>query len=189
MVISHILRIGAWCIRFINNCKSLEFHGPLRIEEISCVKQRWIIFSQRSYYSQSYDSLLKKTPDDFCKRNSLFLDTDNIIRSKTRLNLSSLEYISCNHILLHRNSFLALLVIRSCHIEVHHGGLTQTLAEIRSKYWIPKCRSKIKSDQRLSRNVPTTTESPGKRITVHEYSGIDYFGPVICKVDHKEIKI
>ncbi|KII64479.1 hypothetical protein RF11_03887 [Thelohanellus kitauei] len=39
MVLSHILRMGAWCIRFINNCKSLELHGPLTIEEISCIKK------------------------------------------------------------------------------------------------------------------------------------------------------
>ncbi|KII63663.1 hypothetical protein RF11_06199 [Thelohanellus kitauei] len=57
-------------------------------------KSMWIILSQKSHYAESYANLQSSKPDKFCKENCIFLDNSKIMRVKTRLNLSNLEYLS-----------------------------------------------------------------------------------------------
>ena len=66
------------------------------------------------------------------------------MRCRGRFAESDLSEEAKYPILLPREGRLTELVISYCHNKVHHGGVRQTLAEVRSRYWIPKGRQKVK---------------------------------------------
>ena len=41
-------------------------------------------------------------------------------------------------------SEIAKLVIHDAHLKTLHGGTIQTLAEIRTQFWIPACRNQVR---------------------------------------------
>ena len=48
-------------------------------------------------------------------------------------------------ILLPKGEMFASLIVENVHKDNLHSGVLQTLAGIRSKYWIPQCRSLLKA--------------------------------------------
>ena len=86
------------------------------------------------------------------------------------------------------------LVINSVHKENLHSGVSQTLAEVRQEYWIPKGRMAVRSVlQSCCRYIrisggtyksPTMAAWPRERMSKaapFTYTGIDYFGPLYIK--------
>ncbi|KII68057.1 hypothetical protein RF11_09406 [Thelohanellus kitauei] len=51
-------------------------------ENIKTAKLAWILYSQRSYFADSYKSLNTEAPDNFCKKKSIFPDTGGNMREK-----------------------------------------------------------------------------------------------------------
>lgn len=74
----------------------------------------------------------------------LFLDEKEIIRCGGRLHHSSLSYATKYPVLLPKEHTFTQLVIREAHITTLHGGVADTLINIRENYWIPKARQQIK---------------------------------------------
>ena len=80
-------------------------------------------------------------------KNSLRLqkDSNDIYRSSSRIsNAKSLSYDAKNPIILCRNHRLTEMIVWDAHNRIKHLGERQTLAEIRSCYWIPRGKSFVK---------------------------------------------
>ena len=80
-------------------------------------------------------------------KNSLRLqkDSNDIYRSSSRIsNAKSLSYDAKNLIILCRNHRLTEMIVCDAHNRIKHLGERQTLAEIRSCYWIPRGKSFVK---------------------------------------------
>jgi hypothetical protein len=60
------------------------------------------------------------------------------------LSNADLPFCTKHPILLNRKHPLATLIVKQAHERVLHGGLKETLTEVRSKYWILQGRSFVK---------------------------------------------
>ena len=93
---------------------------------------------------------------------------------------------------------LTTLIIRQCHHAVLHNGLKETLAQVRTKYWIIRGRQIVKSviskcttckrHQGTPYSAPTIAPLPEFRICVSnqfDKTGVDFCGPVYIKISNE----
>ena len=67
----------------------------------------------------------------------LYLDDDGLIRCCGRLQYVQLPHNTKFPILMPKESHLSTLIVRATHSMVLHGGVCETLTELRQSYWIP----------------------------------------------------
>ena len=81
----------------------------------------------------------------FFKEHGVFLDEDyNILRVKTRLQESLCPYDTVYPILLPSKDHFTKLYIWKIHEDNGHAGVPQTLAYLRSEFWVPQGRRVVK---------------------------------------------
>ena len=85
--------------------------------------------------------LNQQLPDDvkpaLVKSLGLYLDPDSdLLRCRGRVQYTNAS-TALEPILLARKSHLTKLVVEYYHEKTHHGGMGETLATLREKYWIP----------------------------------------------------
>ena len=183
-----LLRAVSYILRFIKNCQSKEHknRGELSTEEIKEAERILIQQTQTSFKQSRLDELKEQL--------GTFVDIDGIIRCKGRLSKSSLDYEAKYPILLPRESYFTKLLILQCHEDVMHNGVKETLAQLRSRFWVVRGRQAVK---KLIRPCGTC-----RRIQGHSYGepikaqlpefrsqeghafmsvGIDFPGPLYVK--------
>ena len=97
-------------------------------------------------------------------------------------------------------SYLATLIVRNTHLMVLHGGVRDTLTQLRQSYWIPKGRQLMKKELKrcvTCRKVEgppfhsvTSPPLPEIRVTGSQpfrVTGVDYAGPLYIRNNTKEI--
>ena len=122
---------------------------------------------------------------------NLYEDEHYIIRSKGRLQDSSLPEKTKNPILLHRDHKLLVLIVEDSHRIVLHRGEKQTLTEVRKQYWIIRGKSFVKKMLYLCiickklngrpYTYPQQPPLPSERVrngTPFSATGVDHLGPV-----------
>ena len=110
--------------------------GELSAEEVVGAERVWILAMQDDLKHQdTYISLSKELQ---------IVDYNGILRCKGRLSNSDLGLEGTQPILLPRNHRLTTLIIEDCHRKAYHNGLRATLAELRSRYWVPRGRQTVK---------------------------------------------
>ena len=147
-------------------------------------------FYYRDILSKIKDKAKSKRPA-IIQQLSLYLDDDDLIRCRGRLQYAQLPHNTKFPILMPKESHLSTLIVRATHCMVLHGGVRETLTELRQSYWIPKGRQLVKKEIRKcvtcrkvegppfrSVNAPPL---PYKRVTgsqPFQVTGIDYAGPL-----------
>ena len=112
--------------------RKLNLNEVINTSEIRFMKLLWIQENQAKLENSDNFNNLK---------NSLRLqkDSNDIYRSSSRIsNAKSLSYDAKNPIILCRNHRLTEMIVWDAHNRIKHLGERQTLAEIRSCYWIPR---------------------------------------------------
>ena len=124
----------------------------------------------------------------------LFLDDKGLWRCGGRLGNIALPYTTKHPLLLPRGHPITFLIIRDAHKRVQHNGVRETLTEIRTKYWIMKARSLVRSI--ISRCVvckrfegaayrsPPPPPLPTFRIREEPpftHTGVDFAGPLYIR--------
>ena len=139
-----MFRLSAWVLRFVINLKKkhsgrrLNLNRFNRTSEIRFVKLLWIQENQAKLENSDNFNNLK---------NSLRLqkDSNDIYCSSSCIsNAKRLSYDAKNLIILCRNHRLTEMIVWDAHNRIKHLGERQTLAEIRSCYWIPRGKSFVK---------------------------------------------
>lgn len=146
-----LVRVSAWVIRFIENCKSKKderITGALTATEIEDRMKDIIKETQREYFSDEFKSLSQKKPlpsnSKLIKLNPK-IDTEMVIRSDGRLAYAEyLSYDTRYPIILPRRSPVTRLIVQHYHKEHNHGGTNQTLSALSTKYWILSAREEIR---------------------------------------------
>ncbi|GFT77846.1 integrase catalytic domain-containing protein [Trichonephila clavipes] len=201
---SRLIRVIAWCKRYIKNCRLSRVTGVLTSKEVDDATKIVIQTVQESQFHSEIQLLNKKHPLPNSSKLlplSIFLDTDGIIKVGGRLKNSSLSPIQKHPILLPKSHHLTNLVIQHFHHINLHSGPQLTLCCIRQKFWIPsgrgvvgrllsKCqtclRFKAKSGEQLMGNLPANRLSAGRAFL---NVGIDFGGPFITKPNVSRSKV
>ena len=193
-----VLRVTVWLKRFCFNVskktKSERKHGPLSLQELTEAEIDWIKTAQGELKCQeNYKQLSNKF--------GLIEDHKGVIRCRGRLEYADLPMEAKEPILLPKDHHLTFLEIQRCHKKVHHCGVKSTLAELRTKFWVPKGRQVVKKI--LSQCVtckkwegtaftqPATASLPEFRVNLappFSRVGVDFAGPMYVKGRGKQLK-
>ena len=183
-----MFRVTVWILRFVNKArkKSTETSEEPTKEEIDATEVMWARESQRLY------------PPSKQQINQLGLmsDKNGVLRCHGRFDLQEEQqpvYIPKQH-------QLAFKLATDAHKRTMHMGVETTLAELRSRFWIPNGRQLVKKVIKVCRrcirfkakpfNDPTTAPIPDFRKTpgyAFQSTGVDFAGPFYCK-DGKKLK-
>ena len=129
------------------------------------------------------------------KQLSIFADNDGVLRCRGRIeNALNLPYSAKHPAILPGDHHLTTLYVRRAHARVLHNGTRETLAELRSQFWVIKGRSVVK---RILRNciicrryegkschVPPPPPLPAFRVREappFTNTGVDFAGPLYIK--------
>ena len=104
--------------------------GRLTREELINAENEWVKAAQQDLKRQ------KNFPN---LESVLGLETvGGVLRCFGRLEHSDLAVEVQNPIILPKDHAYTTKTIEDCHERVLHGGVRETLAELRSKFWVPK---------------------------------------------------
>ena len=194
--LERLIRVTAWVMRFISNLKRAKEKrdirlGELEVGELEGAKRNWIYDAQGDLKNgASFEKI---------KVNLGLINKKGIYICHGRLSNAELEVQSKFPIILPIDHRFTHLVILNCHKRVHHLKVCATLAELRSRFWVPmgrQCLKKIikpclrsKFLDSMAFNAPVPAPLPEFRITeapAFAQVGIDYAGPLFVK-DNGEI--
>ncbi|XP_044183283.1 uncharacterized protein LOC122963962 [Acropora millepora] len=194
--IKRLFRVTAFVLRFLHNLKSrkngMAATGPLSTDEYGAAEILWLREMQQAVVeSPRFESLKYQL--------GLYTDDNGLLRCKGRLQNATIPFNAKYPILLPADHYLTALIIHDCHKRVLHNGSRETLAELRSRFWIVRGRQVVRKV--LSRCVickriegqhyaiPPTAPLPQFRVEespVFTNSGIDFVGPLFVKSGAKE---
>ncbi len=188
-----LLRVTARVLRFIDILKrrirkdSTPYFKELGSEEINAAKTLWIKESQRPLVSD-------KKFESWKQQFGLFLDDAEVWRCGGRLSNAAVPYTTKHPILLGRDHHLTMLLVCRAHERVFHDGTKETLAELRTRYWIIKGRSFVRKvihqcvtcRKFEGKPCPAPPPPPLPRFRVEEEppftnTGVDFAGPMYVK--------
>ena len=185
-----LLRVTAMVLRFLANMKA-KVEGrdintsAISVEEMERSERLWVLDAQSTLSDKKDKCLLK---------NLGVYEDNGVLRCKGRLENSDLEVDARNPIVIPMDHAIAKLIAVKCHKNVNHLKIRSTLAEVRTKYWIPKGRLVIKrmlkkcvtcrQSEGRAYAEPRTAALPGFRVQQAEpfsNTGVDFAGPLYVK--------
>ena len=124
----------------------------------------------------------------------LYCDKDGLWRCQGRLDNADLPEDTKHPAILYRKHHFTVLVIRDCHTRVLHNGVKETLAQLRSRYWVIRGRQfvrKVLNECRICRRYgskafsgPPSPSLPDFRVKASPpftTTGVDYAGPLYLR--------
>ena len=189
---SWLLRVTAYVLRAVKIFKKTppvqsRDHTTLTPEELTDAEKLWIVDSQQKLVKEREFPAWKS-------QFNLFLDDKGLWRCGGRLGNADLPYSTKHPILLPRNHPITSLIVWDAHRRVQHNGVKETLTEVRTKYWIVKGRSLVRST--IHRCVvckrfegtpyrgPPPPPLPTFRVQEEPpftYTGVDFAGPLYVR--------
>ena len=174
------LRITAFILRFITNCRRQEKQtGMLTAEEIELAEAFWIKEVQQAKDTMC-DIPLKKDPLGIWRCHGRVPDY--------------------NPIFLPRNHTFVRRLIERCHRRMLHGGVSVTMSCIREAFWIPKLRTLVKkvihNCEKCKRfrvqglAASSNSQLPSFRSQMTDpfaCTGVDFAGPIAYRVNKREV--
>lgn len=152
-----LLRTMAWVVRFVSNLKrsvnkeELNKEKMVSVTEINAAEIILVRSIQGEFFPNEISYLLTSPAGKkhikcplYVNQFNLYLDTDGILRCRTRVGKASIPDSSKKPILLPAKSRYSTLVILDCHEKVFHNGTRETLNLLRQKYWVLRGREQVK---------------------------------------------
>lgn len=184
-------RVLAYCRRILKTKEDKPKY--LLAEELDYITESCIKYYQRLVYKEEIEDL-RKVGKVKNRSNLLtltpFLDKNGMLRVGGRLGKANMTEEEKHPVIVPNNQHVTLLIINEAHIKTLHGGTSQMMAYIRSKYWIIRLKSavsavvrkcvvcikdKAKATQQLMGQLPAPRVTPQRAFS---NSGIDYAGPI-----------
>lgn len=187
-----LLRVTAYLLRFIQNCKtpSNKKLTPFAFRELNVALMFLIKYEQFMHFQDVIKKLNRsaRLPKPLQKL-SLFIDSEGILRVGGRLHNSPFSFDKKHPALLHKNSKLTTSIIENIHLKYLHAGVQTVQYFLYQNFWILSAKRTIQSV--LSRCVkcfrvkpktfaPFMGNLPKERIIQNKpfsHSGVDYAGP------------
>ena len=197
------IRITAFVLRFIDNLRKKQNRKSMFLiaAEIKKATDVLVRQEQRKAFSEEIESLKRgssvRTKSKILKLYP-FLHND-ILHVGGRCANAEMPDEAMYPQIVPQKSELARLIIHNAHLKTLHGGTIQTIAEIRTRFWIPACRNQVRKviancvtccRFNSSSEKPLMGDLPKSRITVpskaFQHVGLDFGGPFLCKSDSKD---
>ena len=189
--LQRLVRVTAWVRRFVNNLRASVSQGNrstgrLGADELKGAEIEWL---------KSVQTELKKQHNfkQLVKELGIKADRD-VLRCEGRLLNSDLEIDTRKPVILPRRHSFTRLIVEECHQRVLHSGVKATLAELRSRFWVPRGRQVVKkilgecvTCRKLTGkpySAPPTAALPDFRVKeAPPFSrvGVDFAGPLYVK--------
>eukprot|EP00117_Sycon_ciliatum_P016997 scpid5959/ scgid16188/ len=146
---TRVVRVRAWAIRFITNCRGgEELSGELTGEEMDAASLSIIKEAQHEAFAEDLKLVKNGQPlplKSRLARLSPRLDDDGLLRCDGRTKLADwLPFDVRFPILLPRKHPTTRLIVKDCHEQRHHGGTNETLAALSDHYLVEAAREEIR---------------------------------------------
>ncbi|MCP4054730.1 MAG: DDE-type integrase/transposase/recombinase, partial [Mesoflavibacter sp.] len=205
-----LLSTMTYVLRFLRNCSKNLKRGPL----ISTVSETGTLTAtdltsaltfvlrdvQHSAFDEVFDAIMSTKRHSLVQKLNLFVDDKEILRLQGRIDKAVVPTDMQRPALLPRKHALTKLIVQHYHTKLH-AGVTQTLAQVRLQFWIPKGRIVVRqilrhcvTCRRLTGgtyNLPAMPQLPADRLRrarPFQYCGIDYFGHLWVKEKDSEAR-
>ncbi|KAL5488551.1 hypothetical protein EMCRGX_G017505, partial [Ephydatia muelleri] len=188
-----LLRTTAYVLKFVKamKIKARRSRKVLNAEldgaDLAVAELYWIQACQRV-------SVHNKKFEEWTKQFGLYLDDANLWRCKGRLSCADLPEATKHPIFLPSGHYFTTLLILDCHQRVMHGGIKETLTELRARFWVVKGRSLVRKVLRQCvrcmryngrpYSAPNPPPLPHFRVNASppfSSIGVDYAGPLYIK--------
>ena len=145
--LTKLLRVTVLALRFINKLKRVvqRSNNQLDSEEMAEAEKMWTRYVQRLHYSDVLESIQNHKRNNMKVQLGIYLDSENILRYRWRLENNEITEGARLPILLPKANRYTHLLIDRLHRESFHAGVSQTLTLIRQRYWIQQGLSAVKS--------------------------------------------
>ena len=191
--LTRLLRVTGYVLKSIDVLKT-RITKPddtpsmsLSAKDISVAEAFWIKSSQQLLLDDGRFQTWKMQFGMYCDESGLW-------RCGGGLGNADLAGCETHPILLHSDHHFTALVVNYCHIKVMHGGVKDTLTELRSRFWIIRGRCFVrkllhqcvvcrKIDGKPYSHVPPPP-LPEFRVVQSPpfaFTGLDYAGPLYLK--------
>ena len=153
--LNRLVRVTAYVLRFVKNLRNrIRNNSPapeastreLTSAEVSAAESLWVKSVQSMSFAKEIEFLKsrkKNTKPPLVHQFGLFLDGQEILRCKGRINEATLSLTAKIPALLPPKHWFTELVIRDTHERVKHSGIRNTLAAIREVFWILRGREAV----------------------------------------------
>nr|CAI5869037.1 unnamed protein product [Callosobruchus analis] len=194
---SRLKHTVAYCLRFINNCKSptKKVCGILTVDELAHSEELIIRLVQNDHFAREITQLKNSTIIDNKQLLTLnpFIDKNGVLRVTERLENSNLRFDKNFPIILPPKNHVVRLLIKQEHERLFHAGQQAVLTSLRLKFWIisglKEVKAVLKNCVVYHRLKAITAEQfmgalPKDRVTMCRpflRTGIDFAGPITIK--------
>jgi len=186
------IRVVSYVVRFITNVKArisnqVKIEGRLTVSELKEAERVLIKEAQKNF---KRDQNFRKIEKELQVKE----DKDGILKCYGRLSNAEIPEDAKEPILLPKYHPLTELIILRAHERTLHGGVKDTLAKLRSQFWVPQARQQIRrirkkcvTCQRFegrSYRVPAMADLPDFRVRQSKpfsHVGVDFAGPMFVK--------
>lgn len=186
-----IIRVVAFLLKLSLPNRNKCLVGLRREAEILCFK-----YVQKQYFLDEIKCIKKNEP--LPRKSKLisltpFLDDNNVLRVRGRLQNSQLNSEAKHPVILPRDHVISQLLIRDAHLKHLHAGYTLLTNLLKHKVWIIDCknlckslvnkcvsciRQRAKCRSQLMGNMPEARVTPSRPFL---YTGVDFAGPIYLK--------
>ena len=201
--LTRLLRVTALVLQFVRNLKQGLKQGVIiNATDIMNARNTIVKAVQKAHFKTIVIGLKQKQKVNFplVSQLGLYLDNHDVLRCKGRLQYTDLPYEAKFPILIPKEHYLATLIVRYMHQKVLHGGVRETLTQLRQTYWIPKGRQLVRNELKRcvicrkvegppfrSVNSPPLPELRVKANHPFQVTGVDYAGPLYIRNNKKEV--
>lgn len=194
----HLLRVTARVINFARKWRKRKVYSEtFTAKDIVEARNVLLKATQHKIYRQEISYLKNKDKSRqpaIIRQLDLYLDDEDIIRCRGRLQYTDLPHDTKFPILIPKDNYLTTFIVHSMYKQVMHGGVRETFTHIRRTYCIPqgrqlvkriisKCVTCRKVEGPPFRSVPTPPlpQSRVQQSLVFQFTGIDYAGPLYVR--------
>ena len=197
-----VLRVTGWIKRFIGNIQAKMQgiggrDGSLTIPELRAAERDVVRLVQAEVYLVERNELEKKGNNKgLIRQLGLYLDK-GVIRCKGRIGKAHLSYNTRYPMLLPNKHPVTSLIIMETHKLCYHYGVGYVVAYLRTKWWIPKIRQRVKTVTRAcvkckrfqgksyeGQPSPPLPEFRVQQAEPFHVTGVDFTGPLSVKTEN-----
>ncbi|XP_060608443.1 uncharacterized protein LOC132760481 [Ruditapes philippinarum] len=162
----------------------------------------WIKHAQYKHLLEVYESIRGKKKCNLQQQLGVFIDINGLLRCKGRVENACLTESARHPLLLPRDDPLTVSIVEREHKRLLHSGVSQTLSQLRYRYWIPSGRATVRKVLHkclLCRRVeggaykmPLMAPLPRSRVTKStpfSHIGLDYLGPLYIRDNQTITKV